>query len=105
MANTYQCSNGTRLEKTVIDQLIKKAKAKKYQFFLEEHDYIFCEDCKRNDCKPVDLSHTISVDEAQKTSKSELAFDIHNIRFRGRDCHKKLDKLNTQFNWAKVDTI
>lgn len=85
-------SNGERVLKTVIDSRVREAKAEKIQQMLDEHGYVFCEDCERNDCKPVDCSHDVSVDQCQKQGKSELAWDVNNITMRGRPCHRKHDK-------------
>lgn len=96
--NTYRCSNGERVTQSVIDIRIRKAKAKKLQIFLEQHGYYFCEDCERSDCKPIDCSHEISVSEAKNTGKTELCWDVNNMKMRGRPCHQKYDKLDVQFN-------
>jgi len=98
MANIYHCSNGERVEQSVIDQRTRKAKAKKLQKFLNQHGYYFCEDCERSDSKPIDCSHEISVQEAKNTGKTELCWDVDNIKLRCRKCHQKLDKLDVQFN-------
>ena len=92
MANSYQMSNGERVLKTVIDARVKKAKEQKLEKFIDDNGYPYCEDCERNDCKPIDCSHDISVDQCQKQGMSELAWDINNITLRGRACHRKHDK-------------
>ena len=94
---TYRCSDGTRVSQAQIDRRVKTAKAQKLQQFLDKYGYFFCEDCKSNDDKPIDCSHTISVLEAKNTGRTELAWDVENIKLRGRDCHAKLDKNNVQW--------
>lgn len=94
----YSCSDGTKVSQDQIDRKIRKAKAKKLQIFLEKNGYIYCEECKRNDCKPVDCSHDVSVKECKETGKTELAWDVDNITLRGRACHAKYDKNYHQWN-------
>lgn len=94
---TYKCSDGTRVSQAQIDRRVKKAKAQKLQQFLDTHGYFFCEDCKQNDCKPIDCSHDIPVDKAKKEGRTELAWDVDVITLRGRDCHEKLDKNGVQW--------
>lgn len=95
MANTYECSDGTRVLKSTIDSRVKKAKARKIDSMLLEHGYIFCEEigCGRNASsgEPIDCSHDISVDKCQKMGQSELAYDVDNITMRCRPCHRKYD--------------
>ncbi|TYP71515.1 hypothetical protein BD809_10997 [Aquimarina intermedia] len=102
MANTYACSDGTRVDQKTIDYRIKKAKAQKKIEFIDEHGYLFCEDCERNDCKPIDASHEVSVYEAKKTGRTELCWSVENLRYRGRPCHQRYDKLDVQFNPNRV---
>jgi len=92
MANSYKMSNGERVLKTVLDAKVSKAKEQKLEKFIDDNGYAYCEDCGRNDCKPIDCSHDISVDQCQKQSRAELAWDVANITLRGRPCHKKHDK-------------
>lgn len=89
--NHFRCSDGTKVSKAEIDKRVYKAKTEKVKRFREEHGYLFCEDCGRNDCLPIDCSHTISVDECQKSGRAEIAWDIDNIVLRGRKCHEKHD--------------
>ena len=94
----YKCSNGERVTQTQIDARIRKAKAKVLQECLDKYGYIFCQDCKRNDCKPVDCSHDVSVQDCKNAGKTELAWDVKNITLRGRVCHARLDKNDLQWN-------
>lgn len=91
MANSYRLSDGSKMEKPKIDRLIRDAKALKISIMKLEYDYIFCEDCKRSTGVRLDCSHDISVDECQKSGRTELAFDVNNITMRCRDCHIKHD--------------
>jgi len=90
--NTYRDSMGNRYTKQEIDAYVREAKALKKQKFLEKHGYIFCEVCERNDCTPVDMSHLVSVKEAQELGKTELAWDVNNIECHGRKCHMEHEK-------------
>lgn len=96
--NRYRCSDGTMVNKSIVDRRVRIAKEKKIAEFLEQHGYLFCEDCCKNDCKPIDCSHDIPVSECQKTGRVELAWDINNITLRGRKCHQQKDGLNLKFN-------
>lgn len=92
--SSYKMSNGGRVKKSVLDRKVKEAKKLKLEEFLIKHGYFFCEDCKNNDCKPIDCSHDVSVDECQKSGRAELAWDINNITLRGRPCHNIHDKTS-----------
>lgn len=96
MANSYRMSNGERVLKSVIDKRVHQSKAQKIEGMLQEHGYIFCEelDCGKNANagEPIDCSHEVSVDQCQKQGKSELAWDVENIKMRCRTCHRKHDK-------------
>ena len=96
--NTYNTSNGKRISQAEIDRKTTAAKKQLIQDQLDEFGYNFCTTCKRNDCKPVDCAHVISVDEAKKTGRSELCYDVENMELTGRFCHKKQDGLDLQFN-------
>ena len=100
---TYRCSNGERITQQQLDRRIKKAKAKKMQLFLEKNGYLYCEECKRNDCQPVDNSHDISVKECKESGRAELAYDVDNITLRGRKCHARKDKNDVQWTHSKQD--
>jgi hypothetical protein len=94
--NTFETSKGERIPKGKIDRNIRFAKAQKLREFKNDHGYVFCEDCKTSSGR-IDLSHTISVNEAQNSKRAELAWDVNNIKLRCRDCHNKLDsKRNEQ---------
>ncbi len=96
MANSYTTSTGERVLKSVVDKRVREAKAKKLQQMLDEHNYIFCEDCSRSDIKPLDCSHDIGVKDAQESGRAELAWDVNNITIRCRSCHQKYDGLDIQ---------
>lgn len=93
--NYYKTSTGERVAKSTIDYRVREAKKKKIALMLDQYGYIFCEDCDVNASSGVfiDCSHEVSVDECQKTGRSELAWDINNnIKMRCRNCHEKHDK-------------
>ena len=88
----YRMSNGDKVSKSVIDSRTRDAKRSALSAQFWEFGYNFCEDCLTSRGR-LDCSHTISVDKAQKTGRSELAWDVNNIKVRCRDCHRKHDKL------------
>lgn len=94
----YPMSNGDYIDKKDIDRNVRKAKAQKLEEQLEEFGYNFCTKCNRNDCIPVTNAHIISVDECQKTGRSELAWDLDNIALEGIPCHQKRDGLDLKFS-------
>ena len=91
--NHYRTSSGEKVAKSTIDYRVREAKKKKIYLMLDQYGYIFCEECgvNANSGVFIDCSHDISVDECQKTSHSELAWDINNITMRCRKCHNKHD--------------
>lgn len=91
--NSYQCSDGSRLNQSVIERLIRKAKAEKVRQQFDEHGYNFCEQCKVSNGTYLDCSHNVSVKKAKEEGKTELCFDVENITIRCRKCHQKHDKL------------
>tara|TARA_R110000850_G_scaffold4634_1_gene20615 strand:+ start:329 stop:610 length:282 start_codon:yes stop_codon:yes gene_type:complete len=90
--NSYSCSDGSRLKQSVIESLIKKAKANKVRQQFEDEGYNFCEVCGIPSGVYIDCSHDISVKKAKETGRTELSFDVGNITMRCRDCHNKHDK-------------
>ena len=87
----YYTSTGERISPSEKERSIRAAKQKKIEQMLDTYGYLFCQDCKRNDCLPLDCSHEISVKEAQESGRVELAWDVNNIKIRGRRCHLKHD--------------
>lgn len=85
-------STGERVTTVERNHRVRLAKIQKLENFFSVHGYYFCEDCKRNDCVPIDCSHDISVDTAVKTGRTELCWDVNNITLRGRKCHQKHDR-------------
>ena len=103
-SNTYSDSFGNRFTSDEIELKIKKAKKLFQEWFIEEHGYIYCEECKRqydqngmealDGCSIIDISHTISVKEAKETGRVELCWDWeNNFRHLGRTHHQIHDKL------------
>jgi hypothetical protein len=98
--NSYKTSDGNYIEKSIIDRKIRKAKAHRLEWQRNEFGYNFCEDeseghiCGNNGSGTyLDCSHEISVNECQKSSQSELAWDwVNNILIRCRPHHNKHDK-------------
>jgi len=85
--NHYYTSNEERIAKSVIDARVRKAKSNALSEQFWEFGYNFCVDCLKSSGVYLDCSHTISVDEAQKTRRAELAYDKDNIKVRCRTCH------------------
>jgi hypothetical protein len=90
--NKITTSTGEVMSRAEFDNRIRKAKAKKLQEALNKYGYIVCEDCKRNDCKPIDCSHDKSVKACIEDGVPELAYEVENITMRGRKCHNLHDK-------------
>jgi len=92
---SFTDSRGSKFTKKAIDRMVNDAKRERMQMQIDEHGYNFCEDCERNSCKPVDMSHDISVSACQSNPNIplELAWSISNITPRGRLCHQKHDNL------------
>ena len=85
---TYRLSNNTRLSKQIIDRKISEAKNYVRAKQNLEHGYNFCVKCGINDRHSIiDCSHIVSVDDCQKNSKTELAWDTNNIEMLCRKCH------------------
>ena len=94
--NSFTDSRGRKFQKGTIDRMVNDAKRQRMQMQVDEYGYNFCEDCERNTCQPVDMSHDISVDQCQKDPNTplELAWSISNITPRGRKCHIKHDSIS-----------
>ena len=91
--NSYRTSNGERIKQSVIDSLIRKAKAQKLREQFEEHQYNFCENCGISSGTYLDCSHNESVKSCKENGRTEKAFDVNNITVLCRKCHQIHDKL------------
>ena len=89
--NYYRTSTGDKISKTAIDAKVKVAKQSALDEQFDEYGYNFCIECLQSGGVYLDCSHTISVNEAQKSGRSELAYDPNNIRVRCRACHIQHD--------------
>ena len=91
----YRTSKGLKISKSNIDRLVHNAKAIKLKLFYEEHGYFFCEECKKNEYASgrIDCAHIVSVKKCQEEGRSELAYDVDNLRLLCRQCHQIHDKL------------
>jgi len=94
--NTYSDSNGNRYTTPQIERRVKKSALILIDLQFMEYGYNFCTKCRRNDCKPIDVSHTISRKKAKEDGCVEVLWDIDNLEILGRKCHCKKDKLNIQ---------
>jgi 5-methylcytosine-specific restriction endonuclease McrA len=94
--NRYFDSNGNSYNQNQIDNRIRKAGLEKIDLQFLNEGYNYCTECKRNDCKPIDVAHIVSRKKAKELKQVELSWNLSNLQILGRDCHKKLDKLNIQ---------
>lgn len=94
---SFWTTDGVRVSKKLIDSRTKSAKAYKMEQQRNEYGYNFCEKCKDNTDKPLGVSHTISVDECQKSGRAELAWDLNNMRVLGQKCHQAYDNNDVRF--------
>ena len=96
--NHYRTSKGERVSKSYIDNQIRIAKSNVLSRQKAEYGYNFCTQCGRNgNFTFLDCAHIISVDNCQKNSRAELAYDTKNIKVLCRECHQQHDKLTLQF--------
>lgn len=91
MSNTYYTSDGIGISKPAIDQRIRRAK-EEFIEHLRCEGKLYCDECGTTGDR-LSVSHTISVNDAQKTRRTELAWDIDNFRLLCIPCHQKHDKL------------
>lgn len=91
--NTYKDSNGNKWTTEQINRKSDKAAKELLEMQFLEHGYNFCERCKRNECKPIDVSHNISRKKAKEMGKVEILWSIDNMEILGRKCHRIKDKL------------
>jgi len=92
--NHFYTSDEQRISKSLIESRTREAKKKVLSEQFYEFGYNFCVDCLVSSGVYLDCSHTISVDEAQKTRRAELAYDKDNIQVRCRLCHIAHDKTS-----------
>jgi len=92
--NTYSDSQGNRYTTEQIERRIKKSALELLEIQFLEYGYNFCESCKRNDDKPIDVSHTISRKKAKEDGCVEVLWDLSNLEILGRLCHVKKDGLS-----------
>jgi len=97
MPNKYTLSNGLKLEKAAIDRKIRQAKEAKLNEHFDKFGFYCCEKCKKNTCLPITVSHIISVNDCQRNRKTELAWDLNNMKVLGLPCHRKYDGLDLRF--------
>ena len=89
---SWGLSDGSRLDNSVIDSRIRKAKEKK----RKELDYSrCCEECNTNQGR-IDQSHIISVKECKESGRSELAYTVLNIEQLCRGCHMEVESLSKE---------
>lgn len=91
--NTYSDSFGNRWTTQQIDRLSANTAKELIQEQLDEFGYNFCTKCKRNDCKPIDVSHKMSRKKAKELGCVEILWSKPNQQILGRECHKQFDGL------------
>ena len=99
--NHYFTSLGERVPKSVVDSRVRKAKEEKINSMMEEHGYIFCEDCGVSSGTYLDCSHIVSVKKCQENRQTEKAWDVNNIKMLCRKHHEIFDGngiLNPKIN-------
>jgi hypothetical protein len=92
--NHYHCSDGRVVSKSYINRMVTKAKRQVLADQIEQIGHNVCTRCFRNDCIPVDCMHLVSVDECQKSGRTEFSWDPENIVPAGRNCHNIYDGRN-----------
>lgn len=95
---TYSDSDGKRWTTDQIDRKSDKAARELLEIQFLELGYNVCDECRRNDCKPIDVAHLVSRKEAKETGRAELCWDMDNMKILGRECHQKLDNLILRFH-------
>lgn len=91
--NSYFDSKGNKYTHNQIEIKIRKAGLELLNIQFLEHGYNFCTRCKRNDCKPIDVSHTISRKKAKENRCVEVLWHLDNLEILGRNCHRIKDGL------------
>ncbi len=90
--NTYSTNTGERFTTPQIDSKVRKAKQEKIDEFIDEHGYVFCEQCGVNASNTyIDCSHDISVKQAKETGEAQQCWNVKNITLRCRKCHTEHD--------------
>jgi hypothetical protein len=99
MANTFGCSDGSRVTTRQIEEKMRVAKAQLLQNQFEEFGYNFCEECGNNGSgKRLHCSHDISVKKAKEEGKAELCWKVGNMTVLCEDCHQVKDGLDIQWS-------
>lgn len=91
--NTYSDSEGNRYTTAQINRRSDNAARNLLEVQRLTHGYNFCERCKRNDCRPIDVSHNVSRKKAKEMGTVELIWDKNNMEILGRKCHLEKDGL------------
>lgn len=90
---TYKDEDGNKWTTPQINKKSDQAAKNLLLGQFHEYGYNFCQNCKRNDCKPIDVSHNVSRKQAKETGKTQLCWDPNNMEILGRKCHQIKDKL------------
>jgi hypothetical protein len=92
--NTYQTSTGERVTKSVIDRKVREAKKMKLQSQIRNRGFNYCEVTGLTRGQYLDCSHIISVDQCQKSGRSEIAWDLDNIQVLCRSEHIRIETMS-----------
>ena len=98
--NTYRCSSGERLPKGRIDRNIRHAKSQKLREFRNDNAREYCEQCGSNQGR-IDCSHIISVKYSQETGRTQLAWQVANIKLHCANCHADIER-KTNFEREEI---
>jgi 5-methylcytosine-specific restriction endonuclease McrA len=90
---TYSDSKGNRYTTAQINRKSDAAARLLLEIQFINDGFNYCTRCKRNDCKPIDVSHTISRKQAKENGCVEQIWNLDNLEILGRRCHKIKDKL------------
>jgi len=102
LMNHYYTSQGDKISKAAIDAKVRKAKQHALEIQFNDYGYNFCTHCLKSSGVYLDCSHQVSVDQAQKTRRAELAYDPNNIDILCRECHQHRDKLDLWHNETEL---
>ena len=96
--NTYLDSFGNRWTTAQINRKSDQAAKELLEEQIQYIGYNVCTVCLRNDCFPIDVSHTISRKYAKENGCVEIIWSKKNMKIIGRRHHQQHDKLNLQWN-------
>lgn len=87
---SFKTSEGERLSKTTIDNLVRKAK-KALTDEAEEEGKSYCWSCGTTKDR-LSCSHIISVNKCQNDGRAEVAFMVDNMQLECLPCHSETER-------------